>query len=308
MALDRRSLLKGAATAGAAAATGGLAGATAGASEKAQAPPDAVGMLYDATRCIGCKTCVVACHEANFPNPFEEEEGLYFDPQDLDARCRNIIKLFKDEDDGRTSYVKRQCMHCIDPACVGACMIGALQKREYGVVSYDPDRCIGCRYCQIACPFNIPRFQWNKPASGRIVKCELCDHRLAEGEIPACCEVCPTSAVIYGRYDDLLAEAHQRIEENPERYRDHVYGEHEAGGTQVLYLAPPDVEFTELGLPAMSEDSVPARPRNIQHSIYNGFIAPIALYGVLGAVIWRNRRKSDPESAPGAEGGEEERS
>lgn len=293
MTLDRRSLLKGIASAGVAVVGGGQAGELGGSEAPRKAPPDAVGMLYDVTRCIGCKTCVVACHEANFDNPYEEEEAagdLYFAPDDLDDRCRNIIKLFKDGE--RTAYVKRQCMHCIDPACVGACMLGSLQKRQFGVVSYDPSRCVGCRYCQMACPFNIPKFEWDKPASHKIVKCELCAHRLAEGKIPACCEVCPTSAVIYGRYADLLEEAHRRIQENPQRYRDHVYGEHEAGGTQVLYLGPPEVEFAELGLPALSHESVAARPRDLQHGIYQGFLTPAVLYAALGVVVWRNKRRN----------------
>lgn len=303
MDLDRRSLLTGAAAAGAAVAAGALPLSSAAASERPEAPADAAGMLYDATRCIGCKTCVVACHQANFDNPWEEEQGrLHYDPVDLDDRTRNIIKLFRDGE--RWSYVKRQCMHCIDPACVGACMIGALQKREHGIVTYNASRCIGCRYCQIACPFNIPRFEWDKPASSRIVKCELCNHRLAEGDIPACCDVCPTSAVIYGRRQDLLEEAHRRIAAEPDLYRDHVYGETEAGGTQVLYLAGKDVSFAELGLPDLSAEPVPDRPRTIQHGIYQGFIAPAVLYGVLAAVIWRNRRQESPLEAAPADGEE----
>ena len=290
MDLDRRSLLTGMAAAGAGAALP----VAAAAAERAQAPPDAVGMLYDATRCIGCKTCVVACHEANFDDPWAKEQGrLHYDPVDLDARTRNVIKLFRDGD--RWSYVKRQCMHCIDPACVGACMIGALEKREHGIVTYEPSRCIGCRYCEVACPFNVPRFEWDEPASSRIVKCELCSHRLADGKIPACCDVCPTSAVVYGRRADLLEEAHRRIAAEPDLYRDHVYGEHEAGGTQVLYLAGRDVSFEELGLPALGDEAVPDRPRTIQHGIYQGFAAPAVLYGVLAAVIWRNRGRGAPD-------------
>ncbi len=300
MALDRRSLLKGALTAGAAAATGALP-RTAAASERKQAPPDAVGMLYDATKCIGCKTCVVACHQENFSNPFAEEaanEQLWFDPVDLDARTRNIIKLFKDGD--RRSYVKRQCMHCIDPACANACMLGALQKREKGIVSWDPARCIGCRYCEVACPFNVPKFEWssNNP---RIVKCELCRDRQAQGKEPACTEVCPAKAVIFGKYDELLAEAHRRLEENPDRYQPVVYGEKEGGGTQVIYLAGSQVSFEKLGFPPLTDQPVPEPARTLQHGIYKGFIAPAALYAVLGAVMWRNRRQNpEPPSRPAA--------
>jgi Fe-S-cluster-containing dehydrogenase component len=297
VAIDRRSVLKAVASAGAASVAGAV---PVRASTRAVAPPDAVGLLYDATLCIGCKTCVVACHEANFDDPWAEEQGkLHFDPVDLDARTRNIIKLYRDDD--RWSYVKRQCMHCVDPACAGACMIGALQKREHGIITYNASRCIGCRYCEVACPFNIPRFEWNKPASGRIVKCEMCSHRLEEGKIPACCEVCPTSAVIYGRYADLLEEAHRRIAAEPDRYQDHVYGEHEAGGTQVLYLTSQDVSFADMGLPDLGDEPVPDRPRTIQHGIYQGFIAPAALYAVLAAVIWRNRKHETPTEAAGTD-------
>jgi Fe-S-cluster-containing dehydrogenase component len=282
----RRAFLKTVAAAGAGAAAAAVpepAGAT-----KREPPPDAVGMLYDTTRCIGCKTCVVACHEANGlpPDTRTAEDGLYDAPQRLNDYTKNIIKLYHEGD--RTSYMKQQCMHCVDPACVGACMIGALQKREYGIVTWDSNRCIGCRYCQVACPFNIPKFEWDS-ATPRIIKCELCNHRLAEGKIPACCEVCPREAVIYGTREELLAEAHRRLEENPGRYVPKVYGEHDGGGTQVLYLS--HVPFGKLGLPELGEESVPELNRKIQHGVYQGFITPAVLYAALGVVAFRNRKK-----------------
>ncbi|MBZ0269209.1 hydrogenase 2 operon protein HybA, partial [bacterium] len=272
MASSRRTFLKTVAGAGAGAMA---AAAPAAAEERREAPADAVGMLYDTTKCIGCKTCVVACHEANDlpPDNRTAADGLYDAPDRLNDRTKNIIKLYKEGD--RLSYMKSQCMHCVDPACVGACMIGALQKREYGIVTWDSSRCIGCRYCQVACPFSIPKFEWES-ATPRIIKCELCNHRLAEGKIPACCEVCPREAVIYGTRKELLAEAHRRLEENPGRYVDRIYGEHDGGGTQVLYLS--HVPFEKLGLPTLGEESVPALNRKIQHGIYRGFLAPAALY------------------------------
>jgi Fe-S-cluster-containing dehydrogenase component len=243
-------------------------------------------MLYDATKCIGCKACVVACREAN-GMPTESSTGLWDDPVDLSGSTRNVIKAYAEGDS--TSFMKAQCMHCTDPACVSACMLGALHKAEFGIVAYNKDRCIGCRYCQVACPFNVPKFQWNT-ATPLIVKCELCRHRLAEGKEPGCTTVCPTKAVIFGKRSDLLAEAKRRLEQFPERYVNRVYGEEDAGGTAVLYLSA--VPFEKLGLPALGEEAAPALSETIQHGIYKGFAAPVALYAVLGAVMLRNRKKN----------------
>src|SRR6185503_2618892 len=168
-------------------------------------PADAVGLLYDATLCIGCKACTVACSAANgLPaDTSGSATGLYNAPVDLSARAKTVIKLYAD---GATrSYVKAQCMHCVDPACVSACMLGALKKREFGIVSYDVDFCIGCRYCEVGCPFGVPKFEFAKVAP-KIVKCELCKERLAAGKEPACTDVCPRHAVIFGRRTELLKE------------------------------------------------------------------------------------------------------
>jgi len=188
-------------------------------------------------------------------------------------------------------------MHCLDPACASACMMGALKKREHGIVSWDGTRCVGCRYCQIACPYNIPKFEWNSDGgfyNPRIIKCELCRERLAEGKEPACTEVCPRQAVIFGQRAALLAEAKRRIAEHPEVYQPEVYGEHEGGGTQVLYLS--HVPFDKIGLPALTEESLPHMVHKVQGTIYKGFVAPVALYGVLAAVITRNTRKPEEPS------------
>ena len=291
---SRRSFLKGLACAGATAAGTALPAA---ASEAKKAPENAVGMLYDTTRCIGCKACVVACAEANDLEPDNRQEQIYQSPDRLNDRTKNIIKLYNDGE--RRSYMKQQCMHCIDPSCVNACMIGSYQKREYGIVTWDPEKCIGCRYCQLACPYEIPKFEWDKKAP-RLIKCELCNHRLAKGLEPACCEVCPREAVIYGRYTDLLEEAHRRIKEHPGRYIDHVYGEHEAGGTQVLYLS--HVPFEDIGLPDYNAERTAGQTtRMVQHGIYKGFIAPVALYAVLGTVMMRNRKRDrEAEEAQGS--------
>lgn len=283
---DRRSLLKG--VAAAAALT--LVPSVAGARERKTAPADAVGLLYDTTRCIGCKACVVACKEAN-DMPADTDGyggGLYDAPEGLNDTTKNVIQLYAEGDE--RSFVKRQCMHCIDPACINACMLGALDKREHGIVTWNPDLCTGCRYCQMACPFNVPKFQWSKRAP-KIVKCELCSHRLKEGKEPACSEVCPRQAVIFGKYTDLLADARRRLADHPGRYVPKIYGEHDLGGTQVLYLS--HVPFEKLGFRFQQDQPVPEAQQTVQHGIYQGFIAPLALYGLLGAVMFRNRRRAD---------------
>ena len=301
---DRRTLLKGLALAGGAAATGAVPAA---AREPKQVPPAAMGMLYDTTRCIGCKACMFACQQANDLEPQRSPDGLHLAPVDLDGRTKNVIKLYQEE--GRRSYIKAQCMHCVDPACAGACMLGSLHKDEQtGIVGYDPQYCVGCRYCQMACPFNVAKFEFDK-AAPKIVKCELCRHRVQGAKLekdaqgfsryakdhgPACCEVCPREAVIYGTREELLAEAQRRVAEAPGKYfEDRVYGEHEGGGTQVLHLS--HVPFDKVGLPMLPTEGVPTVAYTVQEGLYKGFIAPVALYGVLAAVMLRNRRSGGGE-------------
>jgi Fe-S-cluster-containing dehydrogenase component len=291
MQSDRRALLKGLA---AAAATAALPAGPAIAREKRTAPSDAVGLLYDATRCIGCRACVVACKEANdLPaDTTTYGDGLYDAPAGLNERTKTIIQLYRE---GHTqSYVKKQCMHCVDPACAAGCMLGALQKRELGIVSWDASRCVGCRYCQTACPFGVPQFEWSKKAP-KIVKCELCRHLLAKGQQPACSGVCPRQAVIFGKREDLLADAHRRLADSPNTYVQTVYGEHELGGTQVLYIS--QVPFDKLGFRFDSQDAVPKVQQLVQHGVYQGFLVPAALYAVLGTVVFRNRGKGSVDAS-----------
>ena len=308
MGISRRTALRVLAGAAGSAVAAAIAPPSCAASSS---PPSAnadgnAGMLYDATRCIGCKACMVACNEANDLTPDTGTSGEQWQmPLDLNEHTKNIIKLYNAPNGKDYSFVKRQCMHCVDPACAAACMLGALKKREHGIVTYDAELCVGCRYCEMACPFNIPKYQWSSLA-GKIVKCELCKHRIADGRQPACTEVCPTHAVLYGTRGDLLAEAHRRIDEQPTRYKDHVYGEKEVGGTQVLYLAGTGVDFDKLGLPAYGDEPVPSTVRAVEHAIYQGFATPVVLYAALAGVVWRNRKRGaqlegDDEAATGDE-------
>ncbi|MFW5739280.1 MAG: hydrogenase 2 operon protein HybA [Myxococcota bacterium] len=280
MAIERRTLLLTAA---------GAAAASAGCTARPRAEPadDATGILYDATRCIGCETCVGACKEAGGQPPDWDTDGIHDDARDLSPSARTVIKH---HDNGReTSFVKVQCMHCLDPACVSVCMLGAFEKVERGIVAWDADKCIGCRYCQLACPYNIPRFEWDT-AVPALSKCDLCRDRQQQGKTPACAQTCPAGALTFGPYQDMLREAHDRIRNHPARYVDKVYGETEAGGAQWLYLTA--VPATALGLPDLGAEPAPELSETVQHGIYRGFIAPAALYVALGAVLIRNRKRN----------------
>ena len=259
------------------------------ASELKEVSKDALGLLYDATKCVGCKACMVGCAKANNleADPRDPNfDGVHYGKGDLNYYTKNVIKLYKDEAGSEWSYFKQQCMHCADPACVSACMFHGLTKDEKtGVVSWNGSKCVGCRYCEVACPFHVPTFQW-EGYNPKIVKCELCHELTAKGGKPGCTSVCPTGAVIYGKRDELLAEAKQRVKKAPGKYyQDRVYGEKEGGGTQVLYLS--HVEFSKIGLPELTEDSIPSRLK-FQHMLYKYLALPAVLYTAMAAIIRGN--------------------
>jgi len=287
--ISRRAALQTLAAAGAAAAVApGIAEA-----RTIRKPSDEdYGLLVDAKLCVGCRACVVKCREANGKTPdVHQVDGVAYDaPLDLNGQTLTVIKRFEQKE--ASGYVKVQCMHCVHPSCVSVCMLGALHKVEHGVVAYDADKCVGCRYCQIGCPFNVPKFEWAK-AVPQIVKCELCRHRYKDGKGAACAEVCPREAVVFGKRGELLALARRRIEERPGVYQPKIYGETDAGGTNVLYLSP--VPFDQVGLPALGAEPAPDLSESIQHGIYQGFVAPVALLGALSFVTWKNRKGSEEE-------------
>lgn len=215
-------------------------------------PNNYVGMLYDATICVGCNACTNACRQWNNTTPELDAEGLHDAPLELSADTWTLIQLYEGPDE--TSFVKRQCMHCVDPACVSGCPVQALQKSAEGPVTYDPKRCIGCRYCMYTCPYHVPRFQW-KAVIPVVSKCTLCVDRVKDGKVSACAERCPTGALIWGKRGDLIAEAEKRLAAEPGRYVNHVYGKDDGGGTSVLYLS--HVPFDKLGLPVLKDEPVP---------------------------------------------------
>jgi formate dehydrogenase iron-sulfur subunit len=222
-----------------------------------------VAMLYDATKCIGCRACQNACKDWNGTAAEPDATGLYDAPLELSADTWTLIQLYVEGDE--RSFVKHQCMHCLHPACVSACPVSALQKTADGPVTYNPKRCIGCRYCMVACPFGVPRFEWDKVIPV-VAKCTFCNDRLAAGDGPSCAEACPTGALIWGRRGELLAEAKSRLAESPDKYVNHIYGEQDGGGTSVLYLS--HVSYEKLGFPELGPQPVPG---------LNDVLAPIIL-------------------------------
>jgi len=289
--IGRRTALKILGAAGAATAVSAPGEADATVSFR-QPNAEDYGLLVDAARCIGCRACVTKCKEAN-GKPFDVRtvNGVAYDaPVDLNATTLTVIKAFAGEKE--TGFVKAQCMHCVHPACASVCMMQALHKGEHGVVEYDATKCIGCRNCQIACPFNVPKFEWAS-ATPKIVKCELCRHRYKDGKGPACAEVCPRDAVTFGKRGALLAEAKRRIAARPNAYRPQVYGETDGGGTNVLYLSP--VSFDTIGLPDLGTEPAPSLSETVQGTIYQGFIAPVVLLGALSIVTWKNSRAEKKE-------------
>ncbi len=194
-----------------------------------------VGILIDVTRCVGCHECVEACVQVNnlgadIPAPQDCPDGL-------SARRWSAV-VHRPEG----SYVRKQCRHCLEPACVSACPVAAMQKTPEGPVIYDSSRCMGCRYCMVACPYGIPRYEWDSLAPV-VRKCMLCYDRLQAGLPPACVEACPEQVLLFGTREELLAEAHYRLEVQPDKYIPKVYGEQEVGGTSVLYVSDIPLDF-----------------------------------------------------------------
>jgi len=225
------------------------------------------GILIDLTRCVGCRACVYACKEIN-NLPKDEVDGL-------SARTWSTVEK------RHGLNVRRHCMHCLNPACASVCPMGALHKEASGPVVYDENRCMGCRYCMVACPFQIPKYEWDRNLP-RVQKCIFCfERRVKEGRQPACTEVCPAKATVFGDRDELVTEARSRVESEPKRYLKHIYGLEEAGGTSVIYLS--SLPFQRLGFP-MALDREPYPRRTWQ--VLSKLPSVVMFGGVLMFGVW----------------------
>ena len=258
--INRRRFLRGSLVASAA-ATVSLAQRTEAATFEGY--PNAMGVLVDLSRCVGCRSCEAASNkEQHLPapaKPFNDfsvfDEIHHGQPRRTDETCYTIVNRYEIPGREHPLFRKIQCNHCQEPACLTSCFVNAYTKTPEGAVVYNVDVCVGCRTCMIACPFYIPAFRYSSAFHPRIMKCVFChETRLTKGLPPACVEACPQEALTFGRRTDLVAVGKQRIRENPGAYVDHIYGEHEAGGTAWMYLSP--APFAQAGF----DTSVPKEP------------------------------------------------
>jgi formate dehydrogenase iron-sulfur subunit len=234
-------------------------------------------ILVDVTKCIGCRSCEQACKQ------------LHGFPLETEAKL-SVTALTVIEERG-DKFVRRMCMHCQDPACASACLVGALKKTAAGPVTYDASKCIGCRYCLVACPFSVPRYEWSKLVP-YVKKCDMCAARQANGQPPACVEACPTGASIVGWRDEILEEAERRILAGG--YVKHIYGSEEVGGTSVFFIS--DVPFEKLGFVA-----APKQPMPVLTAGALGDVPTVVLVGggLLSGLYWITQRRQAVAFAEG---------
>ena len=247
MKMNRRGFLRTTAAAGGAFLLGDPAAKVFAAQNRIN-PSDRFAMLTDLTKCVGCRSCERACVKANsLPLPrlgYFADISVYQEKRRPDEKRYTVVNVYENRKWIKPVYRKIQCNHCIEPACAAACLVGALKKTPEGPVVYHEELCIGCRYCMTACPFNIPAFEYFNASSPAIKKCTMCHHRIVKGMVPACAEACPVQAITFGKRTKLIKLARERIRADG-RYIDHIYGEHEVGGTDWLYIS--GVPFEELG-------------------------------------------------------------
>ena len=249
---------------------------------------DRFGILVDTAECVGCRNCEWACRKAhNLPSGDLESyanKEIFKNYRRTDNKSLTIVNRFDNEKNALLPiYVKNQCMHCERPACVSACIVGAFKKLDDGSVIWDNDKCIGCRYCMVACQFQIPTYDYDKAIDPKIRKCDLCYERRKNGQLPACVEICPNEALIFGKRSEVLKIAKDRIKRKPD-YIKHIYGEYGLGGTSWIYIATKD--FNELKMPPLGNTPAPGISESIQHGIFAYFVPPVTLYAMLGLIMW----------------------
>lgn len=258
-------------------------------------PSKKKGILTDVTKCIGCERCVEGCVKVNrLPREFL---ARFTGNDGLSGTRFTAIEKIEGKEPGSIRMIRRQCMHCQDPACASACLVGAFHVNADGAVEYDDTMCIGCRYCMLACPFSIPRYEYNDIAP-LIRKCKMNEDCRVDGGQPACVTACPTGATIFGTREELLEVAKDRMKKNPGKYINHIYGEHDFGGTSVMYISdvplndvlhlPSKEKLKDLRVARLAEESVPSL---VEPWVY---VTPVQFFTVSAGLagIWFFRRKN----------------
>lgn len=250
-------------------------------------------ILYDATMCIDCKECEKACakrHDLPYTDAVAAEETI---------SSHKLTAVMARGEKG-DKFMRKLCMNCVEPTCASVCPVAALKKTPQGPVTYDANRCIGCRYCMMACPFNVPKYEWSLLLP-KVRKCDMCADRVLAGKPTACAEVCPTGATKFGEREALIAEGNERIAKNPGQYVDRIYGVKEVGGTSVLLLS--SIRFRNFGYRTPSEP-LPT----LTYRVLSKLPDLVGLGGVfLGGVWWITHRREEVAAAEGRNpGGHEE--
>lgn len=219
------------------------------AAESLAGKPDRYGVLTDLTKCVGCRSCEAACNDANKlsqPEISFDDQSVFQRERRPDWKAYTVVNRYPNtKEESKPIFRKMQCFHCNDPACASACLVGAFKKTPEGAVTYNEKVCIGCRYCMAACPFSIPAYEYFSALDPKVVKCTMCYQRVSQGGVPACVEACPEGTLTFGKRNQLIKLARERIMKNPDEYIDHIYGEHEVGGTCMLYIS--GVPFEQVG-------------------------------------------------------------
>jgi formate dehydrogenase iron-sulfur subunit len=268
--------------------------------------PDSYGCLTDLTRCVGCRSCEEACNKVNgLPKPARpfDDKAVFDEERRPTQYAYTVVNRYDNPaDKDKPVYRKIQCNHCKEPACATACPIHAYTKTPEGAVIYNPELCFGCRYCMVACPFYVPAYDYDSALKPRIMKCIMCYGRIKKGGMPACAEACPAGTITFGKREELIKVARERIMKNPDKYIDHIYGENEVGGTNWLYIS--GVPFEQLGFPT----NLPHTPLVEQTK---GFLSAVplvftvwpALFGMCYAAV--RHRDNIEEEKPHSERKEE---
>jgi Fe-S-cluster-containing dehydrogenase component len=259
--------------------------------------PESFAILHDTTLCVGCRNCEIACNKVNdLPPP----DKPFNDLSVLDEKRRTTPKAYTVVNRYGTSkdtgYRKTQCNHCMEPACASVCFVRAYTKTKEGAVIYDESVCVGCRYCIIACPFEIPTYEYDKALTPRIMKCTMCYPRVINGQLPGCVEACPMEALTFRKRKDIIKNARELIRKYPDRYVNHIYGEHEMGGTSWMYLS--GVSFKELG---MREDLGITPAPELTAGALSAVPVVMGLWPVLLTGIYSMTKKSEKIAGLGKE-------